>query len=34
MKRLLFIVREGTFIKEFPPTYQIDSWDKPGILFQ
>jgi imidazoleglycerol-phosphate dehydratase/histidinol-phosphatase len=28
MKRLLFIDRDGTLIKESPPTYQIDSWDK------
>lgn len=28
MKRILFIDRDGTLIKEKPPTYQIDSWDK------
>lgn len=28
MKRVLFIDRDGTLIKEAPPTYQIDSWDK------
>jgi len=28
MKRLLFIDRDGTLIKESPPAYQIDSWDK------
>lgn len=28
MKRVLFIDRDGTLIKEHPPTYQIDSWDK------
>jgi len=28
MKRLLFIDRDGTLIKESPPTYPIDSWDK------
>lgn len=28
MKRLLFIDRDGTIIKEAPPTYQIDSFDK------
>ena len=28
MKRVLFIDRDGTLIKEKPPTYQIDSWDK------
>ena len=27
-KRILFIDRDGTLIKESPPTYQIDSWDK------
>ncbi len=27
-KRILFIDRDGTLIKEAPPTYQIDSWDK------
>ena len=25
MKRVLFIDRDGTLIKEVPPTYQIDS---------
>lgn len=28
MKRVLFIDRDGTLIKEQPPTYQIDSWEK------
>jgi imidazoleglycerol-phosphate dehydratase/histidinol-phosphatase len=28
MKRLLFIDRDGTLIKEAPPTYQIDSFSK------
>lgn len=28
MKRILFIDRDGTLIKESPPTYQIDAWDK------
>lgn len=28
MKRILFIDRDGTIIKEAPPTYQIDSFDK------
>jgi imidazoleglycerol-phosphate dehydratase / histidinol-phosphatase len=28
MKRALFIDRDGTLIKEHPPTYQIDSWEK------
>ncbi len=28
MKRVLFIDRDGTLIKEAPPTYQIDSFDK------
>ncbi|HUQ65177.1 MAG TPA: bifunctional histidinol-phosphatase/imidazoleglycerol-phosphate dehydratase HisB [Flavitalea sp.] len=28
MKRILFIDRDGTLIKEAPPTYQIDSADK------
>jgi imidazoleglycerol-phosphate dehydratase/histidinol-phosphatase len=28
MKRILFIDRDGTLIKEDPPTYQIDSFDK------
>ena len=27
-KRVLFIDRDGTLIKEVPPTYQVDSWDK------
>src|SRR5688572_30978479 len=35
-KRVLFIDRDGTIIKEAPPTYQIDSFDKlefyPGIF--
>lgn len=28
MKRVLFIDRDGTIIKEAPPSYQIDSFDK------
>jgi imidazoleglycerol-phosphate dehydratase/histidinol-phosphatase len=28
MKKVLFIDRDGTMIKEYPPTYQIDSWEK------
>jgi imidazoleglycerol-phosphate dehydratase/histidinol-phosphatase len=36
MKRVLFIDRDGTIIKEAPPTYQIDSWEKlafyPGVF--
>lgn len=28
MKKVLFIDRDGTLIQEYPPTYQIDSWDK------
>ncbi|TAL48183.1 MAG: histidinol-phosphatase, partial [Chitinophagaceae bacterium] len=28
MKRVLFIDRDGTLIKESPPTYQVDSWEK------
>ena len=28
MKKILFIDRDGTIIKEFPPTYQIDSLEK------
>ena len=28
MKKVLFIDRDGTMIKEYPPTYQIDSYDK------
>src|SRR5258706_4411773 len=27
-KRILFIDRDGTLIKEAPPTYQVDAWDK------
>src|SRR5687767_10275389 len=36
MKRILFIDRDGTLIKEAPPTYQLDSFDKltfyPGMF--
>ena len=36
MKRILFIDRDGTLIKESPPTYQIDDFGKlefyPGIF--
>jgi imidazoleglycerol-phosphate dehydratase / histidinol-phosphatase len=28
MKRILFIDRDGTLIKEAPPDYQVDAWDK------
>src|SRR4051812_8562251 len=28
MERILFIDRDGTLIKEAPPTYQVDSFDK------
>jgi len=28
MKRVLFIDRDGTLIQEYPPTYQIDSFNK------
>ena len=28
MKRILFIDRDGTLIREAPPTYQIDSFEK------
>jgi len=27
-RRILFIDRDGTLIKEAPPTYQVDSWEK------
>src|SRR6478672_6041936 len=26
--RVLFIDRDGTLIKEVPPTYQVDAWEK------
>jgi imidazoleglycerol-phosphate dehydratase/histidinol-phosphatase len=36
-KRILFIDRDGTLIKEAPPTYQVDAWDKlefyPEVFF-
>jgi imidazoleglycerol-phosphate dehydratase/histidinol-phosphatase len=36
MKRILFIDRDGTLIKEAPPTYQVDSFEKlefyPGMF--
>jgi len=36
MKKILFIDRDGTLIKEAPPTYQIDHFDKlefyPGVF--
>lgn len=36
MKRILFIDRDGTLVKEAPPTYQLDSFDKlvfyPGMF--
>lgn len=28
MKRILFIDRDGTLLKEAPPDYQVDSWEK------
>ena len=28
MKRILFIDRDGTLIKEVPPSYQVDSFEK------
>jgi imidazoleglycerol-phosphate dehydratase/histidinol-phosphatase len=28
MKKILFLDRDGTLIKEAPPTYQVDLWDK------
>src|SRR5574339_930272 len=35
-KKILFIDRDGTIIKEAPPTYQIDSFEKlefyPGMF--
>lgn len=37
MKKILFIDRDGTLIKEAPPTYQIDSFEKlefyPGMFY-
>src|SRR5215218_7407808 len=27
-RRVLFVDRDGTLIQEYPPTYQIDSFDK------
>lgn len=36
MKKVLFIDRDGTLIKEAPPTYQVDTWEKlifyPGMF--
>jgi imidazoleglycerol-phosphate dehydratase / histidinol-phosphatase len=36
MKKILFIDRDGTMIKEYPPDYQINSFDKlsfyPGVF--
>ena len=36
MKKILFIDRDGTLVKEAPPTYQVDSFDKlefyPGMF--
>ena len=36
MKKVLFIDRDGTLIREMPPTYQIDSFEKlvfyPGVF--
>src|SRR5258708_4872790 len=31
MKKILFIDRDGTLIKEAPPTYQIDAFDKLAV---
>jgi len=35
-KRILFIDRDGVLVKEVPPSYQVDSWEKlefyPGML--
>ena len=28
MKRILFIDRDGVILKEVPPSYQVDSWEK------
>jgi imidazoleglycerol-phosphate dehydratase/histidinol-phosphatase len=28
MRRILFIDRDGTLIKEVPPSYQVDAWEK------
>lgn len=28
MKKILFIDRDGTLIKEAPPTYQVDAFEK------
>ena len=28
MKRILFIDRDGVLLKEVPPSYQVDSWEK------
>jgi len=28
MRRILFIDRDGTLIKEAPPSYQVDAWEK------
>lgn len=36
-RRLLFLDRDGTLIKEAPPTYQVDEWEKlefyPGAFY-
>ncbi|MDP9042133.1 MAG: bifunctional histidinol-phosphatase/imidazoleglycerol-phosphate dehydratase, partial [Bacteroidota bacterium] len=36
MKKILFIDRDGTLIRESPPTYQIDDFNKlefyPGVF--
>ena len=34
MKKVLFIDRDGTLINEYPPTYQIDSFDKVSFYPQ
>jgi imidazoleglycerol-phosphate dehydratase/histidinol-phosphatase len=35
-KRILFIDRDGVLVKEVPPTYQVDAWEKlefyPGVF--
>jgi imidazoleglycerol-phosphate dehydratase/histidinol-phosphatase len=36
MQRILFIDRDGVLLKEVPPSYQVDSWEKmefyPGVF--